>query len=134
MGWEIGESEGRDVGYGVPAICEHPYCDKRIDRGLAHVCGGMHGSSDGGCGRYFCGDHLFHGCFGMDEMTDEQIDEADTNQICVACAAGQEPYPMKPDTLDWVSWKLNDESWQQWRDENPDEVAKMRERLAKETA
>ena len=31
-------------------------CDEVIDRGLGYICGRMHGG-EGGCGRYFCGEH-----------------------------------------------------------------------------
>jgi hypothetical protein len=41
MGWSIGYDSKwkRDIGYGVPAPCDLPGCDKEIDRGLAFVCG-----------------------------------------------------------------------------------------------
>lgn len=51
MGWSIGYDERwkRDIGYGVPATCDHPGCEEKIDRGLSCVCanqqpyGGEHG-------------------------------------------------------------------------------------------
>ncbi len=44
MGWSLGHDNrwgkfGRDIGYGVPAICDHPGCNAEIDRGLSYVCG-----------------------------------------------------------------------------------------------
>ena len=52
--------DGRDVGYAIETVCEHPGCDEKIDRGLYHCCGGMHGKPDElPCRRYFCGEHLF---------------------------------------------------------------------------
>ncbi len=62
MGWgNCGtDSKGRPIGYVFTAACDHPGCYKKIDRGLAHACGGMHGDDEGGCEGYFCGDHLFH--------------------------------------------------------------------------
>lgn len=59
MGWARGESRGRAVGYAVRAICDEPGCKTQIDRGLAFVCGQMHGGSETACGGYFCSDHLF---------------------------------------------------------------------------
>ena len=60
MGWSYGiNSEGREVGYSVQATCDHPGCETQIDRGLAYVCGGMHDGGDYGCGRYFCGEHMY---------------------------------------------------------------------------
>ena len=37
MSWAVGfDSQwDRDIGYGVPAYCDHPGCGKEIDRGLA---------------------------------------------------------------------------------------------------
>ena len=42
MGWSIGYDSNwdRDIGYGVPAYCDHPDCNEEIDRGLSYVCGG----------------------------------------------------------------------------------------------
>lgn len=117
MGWSIGYDENwkRDIGYGVPAICDHPKCDARIDRGLGYVCceqkpyGG-----DRGCGLFFCGKHT-----GFD-------------QRCPRCSSGHRSQPYKhpkPDVMEWIEHKLNDESWQQWRDESPEEVARLRAAL-----
>jgi hypothetical protein len=41
MGWSLGYDTtwNRDIGYGVPAYCDHPDCHKKIHRGIAYVCG-----------------------------------------------------------------------------------------------
>lgn len=63
MGWGYGHNdEGREIGYNVEAKCDKPGCDKDIDRGLGYVCGGMHDGGDIGCGKYFCGNHLYVMC------------------------------------------------------------------------
>lgn len=116
MGWSIGydETHKRDIGYGVPAICDHPGCDEEIDRGLAHVCANQqpYGGEDG-CGLYFCGKHL--------------ICHPKRGYCCHACAdRRKKPFTAKQDTPEWIDWKLTDESWQEWRDENPEEVEKLR--------
>jgi hypothetical protein len=111
MSWSIGydESWKRDIGYGVPALCDHPDCNVEINRGLSYVCaneepyGGNHG-----CGLYFCEMHR-----GFIDWTKGEI-----------CA--HKNIEAKPDIPMWIDWKLTDKSWQRWRDENPDEVAKMR--------
>jgi hypothetical protein len=74
MGWAFcGQDEdGRDIGYGVLATCDEPGCTAGIDRGLAYVCGGMHGGGEDGCGQYFCGKHLKYGY--------------DKGQLCAACS------------------------------------------------
>jgi hypothetical protein len=61
MGWSIGWDSNwqRDIGYGVPAYCDHPNCHEHIDRGLSYVCGGEPYGGDEGCGLYFCSQHLF---------------------------------------------------------------------------
>jgi hypothetical protein len=65
MGWAYcGEdSEGRQIGYGVEAKCDHPDCDVIIDRGMSYACGDTHGDGDGTvdymyCEKYFCSAHM----------------------------------------------------------------------------
>jgi hypothetical protein len=45
MGWgNCGfDKQGRPIGYVHEAYCDHPGCNKKIDRGLSYVCGTMHG-------------------------------------------------------------------------------------------
>jgi hypothetical protein len=59
MGWaNCGEdSKGRPIGYAHSARCDHPGCNKRIHRGLAYACGGMHGEDEISCEGYFCDKH-----------------------------------------------------------------------------
>lgn len=110
MGYSVGYDGnwGRDVGYGVPAICDHPDCSEQIDRGLAYVCcrqqifGG-----DDGCGLYFCESHRWFDDLGR----------------CERCAGGQVPFEPKPDVAEWVQHKLTDESWAAWRADHPEWVA-----------
>jgi hypothetical protein len=115
MGWSIGYDSNwnRDIGYGVPAYCDHPGCMQEIDRGLPYVCGGQPYGGDRGCGLYFCDEHLIHSKL--------------PPQLCARCDRSRKPFKPTPDHPDWIHWKLTDESWQQWRDENPDEVKKMQE-------
>lgn len=99
MGWSIGYDEQwqRDIGYGVPAICDHPDCDAKIDRGLGYVCGGEPYGGDDGCGLYFCGKHRLI--------------------ICQRCERHKKPFSPKPDTEEWVRHKETDPSWADWRTE-----------------
>lgn len=112
MGWSLGYDShwGRDIGYGVPAYCDHPACDVKIDRGLAYVCCGQEPyGGERGCGLYFCGDH---------QRGDGK---------CIRCyhRNPKGPYPKKPDHPEWVAWKLTDPSWAEWRAKHPDEVVKL---------
>ena len=114
MGWSIGYDETwkRDIGYGVPATCDHPGCHEKIDRGLARVCGGEQFGGENGCGLYFCGHHLFA-----------------FRQQCHRCTDGKKPFLAKPDHPEWIEWKLTHASWQEWRAENPVEVVQMQNHL-----
>lgn len=120
MGWSIGYDSRwqRDIGYGVPALCDQPGCAERIDRGLGYVCGGRPYGEEHGCGLYFCEAHRWYG-----EQEDAQI-------LCQRCNDGEPAYEPKPDIPEWLRWKLTDGSWQQWREENPAELAAIREGLA----
>jgi hypothetical protein len=111
MSWAVGFDSrwNRDIGYGVPATCDQPGCGAAVDRGLGYVCAGQepYGGEDG-CGLYFCEDH-------------------DTgNGQCERCRDGKPPFEATPDTREWIEWKLTDESWSAWRDENPGAVSAMR--------
>ena len=61
MGWsDCGtDRNGRPIGYGHEATCDHKECNLKIDRGLAFACGGMHGEGEHFCEKYFCYEHLF---------------------------------------------------------------------------
>jgi hypothetical protein len=115
MGWQVGYDTTwkRDIGYGVPAICDQPECGEAIDRGLGYVCGGEPYGGEHGCGLYFCGGHLFA-----------------SPQQCDRCAAGEPPYDPAPDTAEWLNWKLTDESWERWRSESAAEVERIRALVA----
>lgn len=115
MGWSIGYDKhwDRDIGYGVPAICDHPACNEQIDRGLSYVCGGEPYGGNRGCGLYFCHKHL--------SVPFMQI----ASQLCEKCyPRRRKPFQPKPDVPEWIKHKLTDESWAQWRAENPGWVAK----------
>ncbi|MBO8189222.1 hypothetical protein [Streptomyces spirodelae] len=55
------DGERLDAGYGVEAVCEETGCQEQIDRGLAYLCGSTPGGDEYGCGRYYCGKHLYLG-------------------------------------------------------------------------
>ena len=121
MGWSIGYDEKwqRDVGYGVPAYCDHPGCAEEIDRGLSYVCGSDMYGGEHGCGLYFCAKHLHIAG-----------DARGNVSLCTRCRYGKaSTYPAKPDHPDWMRHQLTDESWGDWRNENPDLVAAIREAL-----
>lgn len=117
MGWSIGHDSrwgrfGRDIGYGVPATCDHPGCGEEIHRGLSYVCGSEPYGGDHGCGLFFCAKHR-----SFEERED------DLPQLCARCAAEEGPFEPTPDVAEWIEHKLTDESWAQWRAQNAEEVA-----------
>jgi len=114
MGWSIGFDSNwkRDVGYGVPAYCDHPECSEVIDRGFTYVCGGDIYGGERGCGLYFCARHMYL--------------PMRRPQMCERCEKRRKPFDAKPDHPDWINLKLTDESWRQWRDENPELVSALK--------
>jgi hypothetical protein len=125
MGWSIGYDSNwdRDIGYGVPATCDHPGCGKEIDRGLAYLCGGPRPNygAPHGCGLFFCSDHK------QIVRVDPADEDGEWADLCERCQAEeQDPFQPTPDVPRWIRHKLTDESWQRWRDEYPKEVAKLR--------
>jgi hypothetical protein len=122
MSWAVGYDSNwkRDIGYGVPAICDRPGCGEAINRGMEYVCGSEPYGGDKGCGLFFCEGHLT----GWRKSGDRHV------RVCGRCDKSRAPYKPTPDTSDWVEWKLTDESWGLWRGENPAAVEAMRATLA----
>lgn len=116
MSWSIGYDDRwkRDIGYGVPAWCDHPDCNEVIDRGLAHVCGGEPYGGEKGCGLYFCGKH-----------------HDGDHSLCEKCQNLEQSFLPSKEHPDWVRHKLTDESWGEWRKENLEEVKAMETFLAR---
>ena len=123
MSWAVGYDENwkRDVGYGVPAICDYPGCNSKIDRGICYLCGGPEANygQPYGCGLFFCSMHkrLW--------SVDPDNEEADWYYLCDRCAHGEPPFEPTPDRPEWIRHKLTDPTWERWRAENPDEVAEL---------
>jgi len=134
MGWSIGYDPKwtRDIGYGVPAVCDHPDCNSEIDRGLSYVCGGEPYGGDNGCGLYFCSKHLGYALNDNDDEDEEDDTPEYGPQTCERCGPGSglPDFKAKPDVLEWITHKLTDESWGDWRRENPNEVEYLRQRVA----
>ena len=105
MGWSVGWDRNwkRDIGYGVVAYCDHPKCDKVIDRGLSYVCGDEPYGGDRGCGLYFCSKH--------------RTKTLKRRSVCGRCFLYKKPYKPKPEHPDWIAWKMTDPSWAEWRKE-----------------
>lgn len=123
MGWSIGNDHkhgDRDIGYGVPAVCDHPDCNEKIDRSLAYVCGNEPHGGDHGCGLYFCTKH-HQGAIYAEDDPDEEGDCV-AQSLCERCTAGQDEFKPKLDTQEWIDWKMTDDSWAEWRALHPEFV------------
>lgn len=120
MGWSIGYDSTwkRDIGYGVPATCDHPGCGAEIDRGLGYVCGDDPYGGEHGCGLFFCEKHR-----------KTAGDRRENASLCTRCYHGRFPYTPTPDVPDWMRHKLRDSSWFAWRAENPELVQAIRAEL-----
>lgn len=116
MGYSTGWDSNwkRDIGYGVPCLCDDPSCKEEIDRGLSYVCGGDAFGGERGCGLFFCSSHLFY--YGPR-----------LPQLCRRCRRPSgKPFAPKADVAEWIKHKLTDPSWAQWREESPDEVRALK--------
>ena len=96
MGWSLGFDEhwNRDVGYEVPAKCDHPDCDEKIDRGISYICGGQVYGGEHGCGLFFCDSHLYYRQAAVRLV-----------QVCERCDTGQEPFGPSDDLAEWLECK-----------------------------
>lgn len=122
MGWSLGYDNNwhRDVGYGVPAVCDHPDCNEQIDRGLSYVCGSEPYGGEYGCGLYFCPNHLY---YRNPRGSDRSVEN------CKRCLNYKSSYEAKPDVKEWLSHKLWDKSWQEWRKKHPEEVKEIKKQI-----
>jgi len=118
MGWSLGYDHKwkRDVGYGVPAFCDHPKCKRTIDRGLGYVCGGDPLGGEYGCGLYFCETHLSYALvtneYGPEETLYVPLCQRCQNPIVTP------PFTPKPEHPSWLYHKATHPSWEHWRNEN----------------
>lgn len=114
MSWAVGYDIEHDRwrGYGVPAYCDaYPKgCRSEIDRGLGWVCD-AHNGGDEDDPDFEAFDGMDHPIFVCGEHTCADVDEEN----------------LPPEHPDWVAHLLTDESWATWREENPEQLAALRE-------
>jgi len=108
MGWDVGWDENlkRDIGYGIPATCDHPGCGRPIDRGMAYVCGSDIYGGTWGCGLHFCDAHR------------QYASDRRPVMLCARCLTFKKPFTPTPDVLKWIHHKMTHPSWAEWRKEN----------------
>ena len=152
MGWSLGFSEfwKRDIGYGVPAKCDHPDCKVKIDRGFSYFCGSIDGIPQWilidetdikkldeimGCGLFFCVDHKkdFEICECQKHIVcegeecpnvEETFNVSKTLSICLRCQNDLPPFEPSHDIKEWINFKLTDLSWKTWKDDQDKAVLK----------
>jgi len=109
MSWAVGYDDfwKRDIGYGVPCLCDSPGCNQEIDRGLAYVCGG---EPFGGnfCGLYFCDRHRNYW---------RRNETGRLVAVCYRCSRNKDAFKPKPDLPEWTHHKETSPSWAIWREE-----------------
>lgn len=125
------EKHGREQGYDVPAICDHPDCSVEIDRGVGYVCldNQDHTAS---CGGFYCSEHSAL-AFIISEDEFEDLDDDDAQELAESYGLKEKPEfdedgyfyicQHKPieykETRSWLEHIMGDESWQKWREEEP---------------
>ncbi|HEX8564106.1 MAG TPA: hypothetical protein VF648_00460 [Pyrinomonadaceae bacterium] len=133
MGWEIGSFGDRDIGYGVPAVCDHPACNAEIDRGLSYVCGSDPYGGEHGCGLFFCEKHRNYKEVENKRTIRVPGEEKIYINLCARCYYGKPSFEPKPDVTKWINHKLTHESWAEWRNENTEEVESLKTVLRNQT-
>jgi hypothetical protein len=67
--------------------------------------------------------------FGDEKSDDFDEDALRDCKLCERCIVYGESFEAKPDTTEWIEWKLTDESWEDWRNANPEQVKTMKQYL-----
>lgn len=137
---------GREQGYAVPAVCDHPDCTNLIDRGMGYVCLGDQEHTQS-CGGFYCSDHqelafvITEDEFeGLDDDESQELAESygldekpefDEDGYCHVCQ--HKPIENKESRV-WLEHIMKDESWQKWRDQEPARVERIKSLLADKEA
>ncbi|MFZ4843938.1 hypothetical protein [Mycetocola saprophilus] len=127
MGYAVYEDtkNNRWAGYGVPAVCDWPECDTAIDRGMAFKC------EDHGTFKLFLnGEEIDYDRYEDEPDAEEEWVEAEGCEffLCHAHLDDRDKFDHgtlkvgKPDSVEWLKHMLTDESWADWRTENPEKV------------
>lgn len=126
MGYAIYKVGPRWGGYGVPAICEHPGCENKIDRGMSYACGGEP-FSEYGCDRYFCVEHKRY--IDIEDIPNIDHEGDECAELCERCRKGESPFDYKPESKTWLKHIVKHWSWKEWREKHPEELEKIKQEL-----
>lgn len=139
MGYSIGycKTHKRDIGYGVPAPCDHPECNEIIDRGMGYACcEGFNHSAN--CKGYFCEEHRWNYVLQdeLEHMSPEELEalglSADAQALdedsgIIRCRHTIQPHK---EAVVWLEYILNDESWEKFRTKFPERMERFKKLLA----
>lgn len=93
MGYSVYWANGRWQGYGVPAYCDHKKCKNEIDRGMGYATYKYSGIPLA----FFCEKHM--------PPYNRFLEYYDID--------------LNKEHPDWLRHVLTDESWKEWREEEP---------------
>lgn len=142
MGYSVyfSDKNNRWQGYGVPAYCDHPDCNNVIDRGIGYVCCDNQNHS-ASCGGFYCELHRYQMVYEdeIQDMSDEELnglgidsrEERSQEDDGIICCT-HKPIESK-EHPDWLNHVLTDDSWDEWRNKNPEMTRKYQELLSEKT-
>jgi len=113
MGWAVGT--GGTSGHRIwrAGLMRSPAMQQGNRSRLSHVCGMINtDGEDRGCG--------------LHSVLTTCLDSRSSDSFVNAATHAQTPFARKPDLAEWSNHKLTDQSWAQWRAENPDRSNRFR--------
>lgn len=147
MGYSVyfSDKNNRWQGYGVPAFCDHPGCKNEIDRGMAYVCCGNQEHTNS-CGGFYCAEHAELCTLISEDEFDEALDDEEVQEQLELYGLTEMPifdedgyfYHCEHKPIEakehpsWIKHVSADESWKQWRDEEPELWKEMQGRVIDE--
>lgn len=150
MGYSVyySDKNTRFQGYAMHAYCDHPGCKNEIDRGMGYVCCGNQDHPNS-CGGFYCAEHAdlctlisedeFEEALD-DEEVQEQLESYGLTEMPVFDEDGyfyhcqHEPIEKDKEHPQWLNHVLTDESWEEWRNANPEMRQKYQDLLDKAKA
>lgn len=147
MGYSLyfSDKNNRFQGYNMHAYCDHPGCKNEIDRGMGYVCCGNQ-DHENSCGGFYCSEHSelctlitedeFEGL--EDDEVQEQLEHYGLTEMPVFDEDGyfyhcqHQPIEKDKEHPDWLQHVLTDETWQEWREKEPEMAKHYQELLDKQ--
>ncbi|MFH7764588.1 hypothetical protein [Acinetobacter sp. BSP-28] len=127
------------------AYCDHPGCKNEIDRGIGYVCCGDQDHMCS-CGGFYCAEHESL-CTIITEDEFEDLDQDDIQELLnhydltempvfdedgYFYHCSHEPIEKDKEHPEWLKHVLTDETWQEWREKEPEMAKHYQELLDKQ--